>query len=158
MGLGTVISGHLPSRGSGIRVAGGQGFGWTARPGPRGGSLGFPAGPAGVAPRRPSFRWGIPGGVPATGAGRGGAGAGPITAYKRERAPALATSLRALSGQWYDGPRPPARATVAPRGRPCRRRRVGGSWEIPGGADWCLLCSWDPAMRGQWGGGCAAPS
>ena len=86
------------------------------------------------------------------GAGSGGGpgrgrGRGPITAYKKGRAPALATRLRALCGPRYHGPRPPARAAAAPRGRPRRRRRVGRCLEIPewgpggGVADRYRLCS-----------------
>ena len=115
-----MISGHLPSRGSGIRVAGGQGFGWTARPGPRGGSLGFPAGPAGVAPRRPSFRWGIPGGVPATGAGRGGAGAGP----GRDRSPPIRGNARQ--------PWPPAFALSPDSGTMAPARLLALLWPLVG--------------------------
>lgn len=76
MGLCTAFSGHLLSRGSGIGAAGGQRLDGLSGPRPRDGSLGFPTGRVGAAPRRLSFRGGIPGGVRAAGAGRGGAGGG----------------------------------------------------------------------------------
>lgn len=116
MGLGTVISRHLPSRGSGIRVAGGQGFGCTERRGPRGGSLGFPAGRAGVAPRRPSFRWGIPGGC----GRRGRAGAGP----GRDRSPPIRGHARP--------PWPPAFALSPDTGTMAPARLLSLLWLLVG--------------------------
>lgn len=116
MGLDTVISRHLPSRGSGIRVAGGQGFGWTERPGPRGGSLGFPAGRAGVAPRRPSFPWGIPGGC----GRRGRAGPGP----GRDRSPPIRGHARQ--------PWPPAFALSPDSGTMAPARQLALLWLLVG--------------------------
>lgn len=92
--------------------------------------VGFPSPPASAAPWRPSF----PGeflGEGGWGAGRGRGGAGPAAAYKEGRLRTAATRLRALCRPRRHGPRPPARAPAAPRGRPRRRRGVGRCSEMP---------------------------
>lgn len=132
---------------------------WEPAGAPGAAPSGFPAlrGRPGAAPRRPRFRGGIPGGERRR--GRGGGGAGPASAYKKGRAPAPVTRLRALAGLRYHGPRPPVRATPAPGWRPRLCRRVGGCWEIPGGrgVDRCLLCSWGLGIGGPPGTAPAPP-
>lgn len=80
--------------------------------------------------------------------GEGGrrGGAGPAAVYKEGGPPATATRLRDLSVLWYYGPRLPApAAAAAPRGLLRRCRGVGRCLEMAGGggADRCLLCSWE---------------